>query len=67
MIDGFAEASRLYPRAGMLAGKVYFAERPQTIWFAGQRVSELFGYSGRPRGYGRSDGSRYCTVNLKPG
>jgi GT2 family glycosyltransferase len=59
VIDGFAEATAADARAGILAGKVYFADRPRTIWFAGQRVSELLGYSGRPRGYGRPDGPRY--------
>lgn len=62
VIDGFEQAARTIPDAGMLAGKVYFAERPQTIWFAGQRVSELLGYSGRPRGYGRADAPRYRRV-----
>lgn len=62
VIDGFERAARERPRAGTLAGKVYFADRPQTIWFAGQRVSELIGYSGRPRGYGRPDGPRYGEV-----
>jgi len=62
VIDGFERAARERPRAGILAGKVYFADRPQTIWFAGQRVSELIGYSGRPRGYGRRDGPRYGEV-----
>ncbi len=62
VIQGFEEAARVRPRAGMLAGKVYFADRPQTIWFAGQRVNTLLGYSGRPRGYGRPDGERYCRV-----
>ena len=57
--EGFLAAAREHPRAGILAGKVYFADRPQTIWFAGQRVSELLGYSGRPRGYGRADGPHY--------
>ena len=47
-VDGFQTAARERPRAGILAGKVYFADRPNTIWFAGQRVSELVGYSGRP-------------------
>jgi GT2 family glycosyltransferase len=61
-IEGFQAAVRERPRAGILAGKVLFADRPQTIWFAGQRVSELLGYSGRPRGYGRQDGSRYMQV-----
>jgi GT2 family glycosyltransferase len=58
-VDGFERAARKHPRAGILAGKVYFADRPRTIWFAGQRVSELLGYSGRPRGYARHDGPRF--------
>jgi GT2 family glycosyltransferase len=62
VVDGFERAARERPRAGILAGKVYFADRPRTIWFAGQRVSELLGYSGRPRGYGRADGTRYSRV-----
>lgn len=61
-ISGFERTARARPRAGILAGKVYFADRPQTIWFAGQRVNELLGYSGRPRGYGRPDGPRYEQV-----
>jgi GT2 family glycosyltransferase len=62
VVAGFERAARARPRAGILAGKVLFADRPQTIWFAGQRVSELLGYSGRPRGYGRPDGPRYSRV-----
>jgi GT2 family glycosyltransferase len=62
VIDGFEQAARERPDAGILAGKVYFAERPQTIWFAGQRVNLFLGYSGRPRGYGRLDGPRYTKV-----
>jgi GT2 family glycosyltransferase len=58
-VVGFQAAARERPRAGILAGKVYFADRPTKIWFAGQRVSELLGYAGRPRGYGREDGPRY--------
>jgi GT2 family glycosyltransferase len=61
-IAGFELATRVRTRAGILAGKVYFADRPETIWFAGQRVSELLGYSGRPRGYGRPDGPRYGAI-----
>lgn len=62
VIDGFARAAAGDPHAGILAGKVFFADRPSTIWFAGQRVRELLGYSGRPRGYGRPDGPRYARV-----
>lgn len=61
-VEGFERAARERPRAGILAGKVYFADRPETIWFAGQRVGELLGYSGRPRGYGRPDGPRYSRI-----
>jgi GT2 family glycosyltransferase len=61
-VAGFQAATRERPRAGILAGKVFFADRPTTIWFAGQRVSELLGYSGRPRGYGREDGPDYERV-----
>jgi len=62
VIRGFQRAASACPRAGILAGKVYFSDRPQTLWFAGQRVSELLGYSGKPRGYGRPDGPRYSQV-----
>jgi GT2 family glycosyltransferase len=62
VIAGFEDAARECPGAGILAGKVYFAERPETIWFAGQRVGARLGYSGRPRGYGRRDGPRYGRV-----
>jgi GT2 family glycosyltransferase len=61
-IEGFELAAQTRTQAGILAGKVYFADRPETIWFAGQRVGELLGYSGRPRGYGRPDGRRYGAV-----
>ncbi len=59
VVGGFERAARAHPRAGILAGKVYFADQPETIWFAGQRVGALLGYSGRPRGYGRRDSARY--------
>ena len=62
VIDGFERAIAVRPDAGLLGGKVYFDDRPETIWFAGQRVNTLIGYSGRPRGYGRRDGARYSRV-----
>ena len=39
------------PRAGILGGKVLFADPPDRVWFAGQRFNAALGYSGRPRGY----------------
>lgn len=62
VITGFERALDERPAAGLLAGKVYLADRPGTIWFAGQRVNTVLGYSGRPRGYGRPDGPEYGQV-----
>ncbi len=62
VVEGFETAGVTRPRAGILAGKVFLADRPATLSFAGQRVSTLLGYSGRPRGHGRPDGERYGGV-----
>lgn len=62
VIDGFAAAAEGRARVGILAGKVYEADQPHTVAFAGQRVNTLLGYSGRPRGWGRRDGPRYSEV-----
>ena len=59
-VDAFERASRERPRAGVLGGKLLFADRPDRIWFAGQRFNAALGYSWRPRGYGRRDGPRYA-------
>lgn len=43
VIDGFAAVAAMHPEAGMLAGKVYEADSPETVAFAGQRVNTLLG------------------------
>jgi GT2 family glycosyltransferase len=58
-VERLRAAATARPRAGMLAGKLFFDEPPARIWFAGQRFSAALGYSGRPYGYGRSDAPRY--------
>jgi GT2 family glycosyltransferase len=61
-IDAFERVALRRPDAGVLGGKVLFADPPDRIWFAGQRFNARLGYSGRPRGHGRRDGSRYDEV-----
>jgi GT2 family glycosyltransferase len=61
-IDAFEAAAAAHPKAGILGGKLLFRDRPDHIWFAGQRFNSLLGYSGRPRGYGRPDGPRYAQI-----
>ena len=62
LVEGFEAAVRRRPDAGILAGKVYRSDRPTTIWFAGQSVNLVLGYSGKPRGHNQPDGPRYGVV-----
>jgi GT2 family glycosyltransferase len=61
-IDAFEHVAARRSNAGILGGKVLFADAPDRIWFAGQRFNARLGYSGRPRGYGKRDGERYDEV-----
>ena len=58
-LDRLRAAAARHPEAGILAGKLFFREPADRIWFAGQRFWPLFGYSGRPRGYGRPDAPEF--------
>jgi GT2 family glycosyltransferase len=58
-IAGFASVAEQRPDAGVLAGKLYRADRPDRIWYAGQRFVASLGYSGRHRGEDRRDAPRY--------
>jgi GT2 family glycosyltransferase len=58
-IAAFATAAERCPEAGVLAGKLYHADRPDRVWYAGQRFLAWLGYSGRHRGEGRRDRPRY--------
>jgi GT2 family glycosyltransferase len=61
-LEALASAAAARPSAGVLGGKVLFADGSRTIWFAGQRFHALLGYSGRPRGYGKPDGPSFSGV-----
>ena len=58
-VAGFAAAAEQHGDAGVLAGKLYRSDRPDRIWYAGQRFLAWLGYSGRHRGEGRRNGPRY--------
>lgn len=59
VVDAFAAGAQAHPRAGILGGIVLDAERRDRIQFAGQGFNRGLGYSGRPRGAGRSYTARY--------
>jgi len=59
LVEALEAAAGRWPRAGVLAGKVYFEQPRDRIWWAGQRVGLLTGYSGRPDGYGETDGPQH--------
>ena len=50
-----AMAAELRPDAGVLACKIYQADPPDVLWYAGGRFSTILGYSGRQDGYGKRD------------
>ena len=52
-------AAVVRPDAGVLACKVFFAEPPDRLWYAGGRFNLLLGYSGRQDGYGERDDGRF--------
>ena len=54
-------AARANPRAGMLCSKVYFHDRPDTLWYAGASFFTALGW-GRMRGYNEVDRGRYDAV-----
>lgn len=61
-IAGFAAAADGHPGAGVMSGKIYLADRPDRIWYAGQRFLAWLGYSGRHRGEGHRDAARYDRI-----
>lgn len=60
---GFAAAllaaAARHPDAGVLACKVYVADPPDVLWYAGGRFDPGRGYSGRVRGAGQVDGGGF--------
>lgn len=58
----FAAVAADRPDAGALAGKVFFDDGTDRLWYAGGTVRSWLGYHGRVRGYGQPDGPAYAAV-----
>ena len=59
LVAALEAAAARHPDAGVLAGKVYLADPPDVLWYAGGSFEPRIGYSGRVRGAGERDDGRY--------
>ena len=57
-----AAAAAERPDAGVLACKVFFADPPDVLMYAGGRVNLRLGYWGRQDGFGQRDDGRFDTL-----
>jgi GT2 family glycosyltransferase len=57
-----AAAAAERPDAGVLACKVFFADQPDVLMYAGGRVNLRLGYWGRQDGFGQRDDGRFDTL-----
>jgi GT2 family glycosyltransferase len=57
-----ASVARLRPDAGVLACKVFFAEPPDVLMYAGGSLNLRLGYWGRQEGFGARDDGRWDRV-----
>jgi len=57
-----AAAAAARPDAGVLACKVFFADPPDVLMYAGGRVNLRLGYWGRQDGFGQRDDGRFDTL-----
>ncbi|HEY1513469.1 MAG TPA: glycosyltransferase family 2 protein [Gaiellaceae bacterium] len=57
-----AAAADERPDAGVLACKVFFADPPDVLMYAGGRVNLRLGYWGRQDGFGEKDDGRFDTL-----
>jgi GT2 family glycosyltransferase len=57
-----AAAAAARPDAGVLACKVFFADPPDVLMYAGARVNLRLGYWGRQDGFGERDDGRFDTL-----
>lgn len=61
MISELVNYAEAHPEAGVLGTKIYFHDKPDTIWHAGARVHPLHGHS-YTFGWLRKDHERYSKV-----
>ena len=62
LTEALAAAAEARPDAGVLACKVFFADPPDVLMYAGGRVNLRLGYWGRQDGFGQRDDGRFDTL-----
>lgn len=63
-LTALVDAAAEHPEAGMFGSKVYFADRPTTLWFAGGFIREVCEGSVYHRGLEEEDLGQYDTVEV---
>jgi GT2 family glycosyltransferase len=59
LVPALEAAAARNPGAGVLGGKVYVADPPDVLWYAGGSFEPRVGYNGRVRGAGKRDDGSY--------
>jgi GT2 family glycosyltransferase len=61
-VGALVEEAGRRPEAAALCSKIFFADSPDLIWYAGARFDPRKGYNGRHIGYGEHDSERFQGV-----
>jgi len=62
-IPALVEEAARRPDAGALCSKIFYADPPDLIWFAGASFDPSRGYNGRMTGYREHDSERFSEVS----
>ncbi len=63
-LSALVDAATEHPEAGMFGSKVYFADRPATLWFAGGFIRDTREGSAYHRGLEEEDRGQYDTAEV---
>lgn len=62
LISAFVEASALLPTNSVLGAKIFYYDKPDTLWFAGGRWDDAL-YQFQHIGYGRKDSAEFAHMS----